>query len=60
MYSFTQHSKHSIVEWNFEVKHYHSIARTELKYWKQNGMPRSGYIFREMSSARALFKYALR
>ena len=55
-----RHSKHSIVGWNDEVKHYYSIARTEFKYWKQNGMPRSGHIFREMSSARARFKYSLR
>ena len=55
-----RHSKHSIVGWNDEVKHYYSIARFEFKYWKQNGMPRSGHIFREMSSARARFKYSLR
>ena len=48
-----RHSKHSIVGWNGE-------ARTEFKYWKQHGMPRSGPVFREMSSARARFKYALR
>ena len=55
-----RHCKHSIVGWNDEVKHYYIIARTELKYWKQNGMPRSGHIFRKMSSARARFKYPLR
>ena len=54
-----RHNKHSIVGWNGEVKHYYSIARTEFKYWKQHGMPRSGPVFREMSSARARFKYAL-
>ena len=37
-----------------------SIARTEFKFWKQNNMPRSGPVFRAMSSARARFKYALR
>ena len=55
-----RHSKHSIVRWNGEVKHCYSIARTEFKYWKQHGMPRSGPFFREMSSARARFKCALR
>ena len=34
--------------------------RTELKYWKQHGMPRDGPIFQKMSSARARCKYALR
>ena len=43
-----------------KVKHYHGIARTEFKLWKQNNMPRSGPVFRAMSSARARFKYALR
>ena len=55
-----RHSKHSIVGWNDEVKHYYSIARTEFKYWKQNEMPCSGQIFREMSFARARFKYSRR
>ena len=27
------------VRWNDEVKHYYGIARSEYKYWKQNGMP---------------------
>ena len=53
-----RHSKRSIVGWNDEVKHYYGMS--EFKYWKQNGMPRSGPIYREMSSARACFKYALR
>ena len=54
-----RHSKQrSIVGWNDEVKHYYGMARSEFKYWKQNGMPRSGLIYGEMSSAR--FKYALR
>ena len=53
-------NRHSIVGWNNEVKHYHGIARTEFKFWKQNNMPRSGPVFRAMSSARARFKYALR
>ena len=53
-------NRHSIVGWNDEVKHYHGIARTEFKFWKQNNMPRSGPVFRAMSSARARFKYALR
>ena len=34
------------VGWNDEV-----IARTEFKFWKQNNMPRSGPVFRAMSSA---------
>ena len=57
-----RHGKHSIVGWNGEVKHYYIIARAEFKYWKQHGMPRtcSGPVFRQMSSAHARFKYALR
>ena len=55
-----RHSKRSIVGWNDEVKHYYGMARSEFKYWKQNGIPRSFPIYREMSSARARFKYALR
>ena len=48
-----KHSKHSIVGWNENVKHYHVIARSEFKFWKQNNMPRSGSIFRAVSTARA-------
>ena len=55
-----RHSKRSIVGWNDEVKHYYGMARSEFKYWKQNGMPRSGPIYREMSFAGARFIYALR
>ena len=55
-----KHSKRSIVGWNDEVKHYYGMARSVFKYWKQNGMPRSDPVYREMSSARARFKYALR
>ena len=55
-----KHSEHSIVGWNENVKHYHVIARSEFKFWKQNNMPRSGSIFRAMSTARARFKSALR
>ena len=29
-------NEHSIVGWNEEVKHYHTIARSEFKFWKQN------------------------
>ena len=36
-----KHSEHSIVGWNENVKHYHVIARSEFKFWKQNNMPRS-------------------
>ena len=53
-------NEHAIVGWNDEVKHYHEIARSEFKFWKQNNMPRSGPIFREMSIARARFKHALK
>ena len=53
-------NEHTIVGWNDEVKHYHGIARSEFKFWKQNNMPRSGPIFREMSIARACFKHALK
>ena len=52
--------EHAIVGWNDEVKHYHGIAHSEFKFWKQNNMPRSGPIFREMSIARARFKHALK
>ena len=55
-----KHSERSIVGWNENVKHYHVIARSEFKFWKQNNMPRSGSIFRAMSTARARFKYAFR
>ena len=55
-----KHNEHAIVGWNDEVKHYHGIARSEFKFWKQNNMPRSGPIFREMSIARARFKHALK
>ena len=55
-----KHNEHSIVGWNEEVKHYHTIARSEFKFWKQNNMPRSGPIFHDMRIARARFKYALR
>ena len=41
-----RHSKRSIVGWNDEVKHYYGMARSKFKYWKQNGMPRSGPIYR--------------
>ena len=34
-------NRHSIVGWNDEVKHYHGIARTEFKFWKQNSMPQN-------------------
>ena len=60
MYSYEKHNEHSIVGWNEEVKHYHTIARSEFKFWKQDNMPRSGPVFRGMSIARARFKYALR
>ena len=53
-------NRHSIVGLNYEVKHYHGIARTEFKFWKQNNMPRSGPVFRAMSNVRARFKYAIR
>ena len=39
-----KHSEHSIVGWNENVKHYHVIARSEFKFWKQNNMPRRGSI----------------
>ena len=55
-----KHNEHSIVGWNEEVKHYHTIARSEFKFWKQNNMPRSGPVFHDISIARARFKYALR
>ena len=55
-----RHSKRSIVGWNDEVKHYYGMASSEFKYWKQNRIPRCGPIYREMSSARARFKYAVR
>ena len=55
-----KHSERSIVGWNENVKHYHVIARSELKVWKQKNMTRSGSIFRAMSTLRARFKYALR
>ena len=55
-----KHYEHSIVGWNKEVKHYHTIARSEFTFWKQNNMPRSGPVFHDMSIARARFKYALR
>ena len=53
-------NEHAIVGWNDEDKHYHGIASSEFKFWKQNNMPRSGPMFREMSIARARFKYALK
>ena len=52
-----KHSERSIVGWNENVKHYHVIARSEFKFWKQNNMPCSGSIFRAMSTALARFKY---
>ena len=55
-----KHNEHSIVGWNEEVKQYHTIARSEFKFWKQNNMPRSGPVFHDMRIARARFKYALR
>ena len=51
-----KHSEHPIVGWNKNVKHYHVIARSEFKFWKQNNIPRNGV--RAMSTARARFKYA--
>ena len=55
-----KHNEHSIVGWNEEVKQYHTITRSEFKFWKQNNMPRSGPVFHDMRIARARFKYALR
>ena len=50
-----QLNPHSIVGWNDKVKHYNGIARTEFTFSKQNNMPRSGPMFRAMSSARPRF-----
>ena len=58
LYKLHRHNKRSIVGWNDEVKHYYGMARSEFKYWKQNEMPRSSPVYREMSSARTRFKYS--
>ena len=55
-----KHNEHSIVSGNEEVKHYHTIARSEFNIWKQNNMSRSGQVFHNMSIAGAHFRYALR
>ena len=55
-----KHNEHSIVGWNEEVKHYHTIARSAFKFWKQNNMPPSGPVFHDMSIARTHFKHAPR
>ena len=54
MYPYTKTYRHSIESWNDKVKHFHSIVRTEFKFWKQNNTPRGGPVFRAMISARVI------
>ena len=35
------------------------LARNALKWWNLNNKPRDGYIYHEMKTYRARFKYAL-
>ena len=46
--------------WNEYVKEHHKIARDAFKWWNLNNRPRDGYIYHEMRSSKARFKYALR
>ena len=46
--------------WNEYVKEHHKIARDAFKWWNLNNRPRNGYIYHEMRSNKARFKYALR
>ena len=49
-----------ITGWNEHVRHYHNVARTELKWWVSKNKPRHGPIYHDMRSSRARFEYALR
>ena len=46
--------------WNKYVKEHYKIARDAFKWWNLNNRPGDGYIYHEMSSSRARFKYSLR
>ena len=45
---------------NEYVKEHHKIARDAFKWWNLNNRLRDGYIYHEMKSSGARFKYALR
>ncbi len=46
--------------WNDYCKEMHSNARESFLYWRENGSPRTGPLFRIMTNTRAQFKRALR
>ena len=46
--------------WNDYVKEQHYIARHAFKWWNLNNRPLNGFIYHEMRTSRARFKYALR
>ena len=49
-----------ILGWNEYVREHHKIARDAFKWWNLNNRPRDGYIYHEMRTSRAKFKYAFR
>ena len=46
--------------WNDYVKEQHNIAINAFKWWNLNNKPLNGFIYHEMRTSRARFKYALR
>ena len=49
-----------ILGWKKYVREHHTIARNAFKWWNLNSKPRDGYIYHEMRTSRARFRYALR
>ena len=46
--------------WNEYFREHHKFARDAFKWWTLNKRPRDGYIYHEMKTSRARFKYAVR
>ena len=46
--------------WNVFCKNAHIIARQHFLQWKEEGMPRNGYLYDVMKSSRANFRTSLR
>ena len=50
----------TVAQWNVYCKELHRSARAAFLLWRQHNSPKSGTLFRTMSSTRAQFKRALR
>lgn len=49
-----------VLGWNTYCKELHSYARDAYLLWRDNGKPRIGFFYKNMSQTRAQFKLALR